>query len=62
MIKQTIIQEMKSQKMTKKRLSDISGVQRPILTNWLNGKANLSEGNIEKVLKSLNFVIVKSYI
>lgn len=57
MIRETIIARRKELGYTQKNVAELAGVRKATISDFENGKSNLSSNLLEKVMKVLNLTI-----
>lgn len=45
---------MKAYKITQKQICEVSGVSRSIVSQWLNGKGNITYENLKKIADAVD--------
>lgn len=46
--------QMKAYKITQKQICEVSGVSRSIVSQWLNGKGNITYENLKKIADAVD--------
>ena len=60
-IRETIVKEFKDRGMKQSELAELTGLTKSQISNYFNGKSQLTDSSIDKLFEALNIESVKRY-